>query len=199
MLYLKTNLQIRSYTSYLLNSSRDTFQQNYHRVVLFQFHILIIFFFLFACLGINAFSYSCLNPDQKCSLPKELGVIRIHGKIVESSTKNPFEEAHIIAKSGGIVVASIFSDTEGQFVITIPEEKVVDDRFTLRIKHNAYIFIKENISSDSDGMLIEINGEIFLDDREEYHLPIYRLDHPQVGTVTVWFRNGQPQRILKGL
>ncbi len=124
------------------------------------------------------------------------GIIRIQGKIIERNSQNPFKEVHVIAKSGGTVVASIFSNRQGEFVISIPAEKVVGDHFTLRIKHKNHIFIKEDITVESDGILVEINGEIFLDDPEEYQLPIHMLDQPQVGSVTIWFRNGSQRRIM---
>ncbi|MEM9933551.1 MAG: hypothetical protein AAF824_08055 [Bacteroidota bacterium] len=132
----------------------------------------------------------CCSIDQR-------GHITIKGKVEEQSSGAPFPRTIIVAKSGNTILDKIQTDTQGRFSLSIPVGDLSSSEFSLQVNVMDHIFIKENIRIQTEEILIQINGEVFVEDgiREEYKLPVHTLDRPKVGSVHTWMREQSGFRI----
>ncbi|MEZ4772038.1 MAG: hypothetical protein R3D00_02570 [Bacteroidia bacterium] len=147
--------------------------QNLYTFSSFRIFLMVVFF-----LG----SHSVLTAGNEC--PGGC-MIRISGKIVEQTSRKPFRQASIIIKSGDKVLATQQSEKDGSFIIYISPEKVQENKVDVKITYMNHIFVRHNLSADSQDITIEINGALLLKEEffDEHKMPLHNLENPQVGKI----------------
>lgn len=132
-----------------------------------------------------------------CLYNYQIGHVVITGKVEEQSSGAPFARTIVMARTGNTVLDRIQTDQQGRFSLSISLSELRSKAFSLQVNLMDHIFIKENVGIQTEEILIQINGEVFVEDgiREEYKLPVHLLDQPKVGRVHTWMREQGSLRI----
>jgi hypothetical protein len=118
-------------------------------------------------------------------------VIRIRGRILETHSGKPLKKAAVMIKSGDKIIATELTSIDGFFSIEIPRSQAQGQDLGLTIEFMDHVFLQNDLKIASQDMLININGEVLIDDDPiaDYKLPIHTLDNPNVGTIEIRLRN----------
>ncbi len=122
------------------------------------------------------------TPDQT--------VIRIRGRILETHSGKPLKKATVMIKSGDKIIATRLTSIDGFFSVDIPRDLSLKETLDMSVEFMDHVFLKQNLSTSSQDILVNINGEILLDDDPiaDYKLPIHVLNNPKVGNVEIRLR-----------
>lgn len=133
--------------------------------------------------------FSSETPDQL--------VIRIRGRVLETHSGKPLKKAKIVLKSGNRVIAKRLTSIDGFFSIDIPTDTELGDEVDISIEFMDHVFLKRNLKAVSQDLLVNINGEVLLEDDPiaDYKLPIHVIDDVKIGRVDIRYRQRKAKKL----
>ncbi len=154
-----------------------------NRRVLSTFAFLLLF--VVPDTGMPVYAMALTRVDLE--IDRQGKLIRLTGQLLESNSGRAIGNASIMVQCADLVLAHKQTDNNGNFVLLIPEEKISEDRITLKIRYREHIFTRENLLPISQDLQVEINRAILLDTNpvEDYRIPLHDLNDPTNGQVLI--------------